>query len=544
MSRDLLARSALAQVPKLLTLLDRNRHSPTYGCFDRNFWHYRITDFPSGMAQELVFPLALVWQCDLPDNPWRGDPSLREWIIAALRFTASSAHRDGSCDDYYPYERAAGAAAFSLLACLEAYRIVELEDPRRSENLREFLARRASWLAHSAEPGAPANHEALIVLCLLLARRLLRTDGWDAAAAARLRRLLDGQDPEGWFPEYGGCDPGYHSLTLSTLAWIRQLVGDGEERGRLDAALDPALALAACFLHPDGSYGGEYGSRNTYGFFPHGFELLGRERPLALAVHDGVLAGLAARRGADFSDDHIVGHHLWSRLLAWRDWVDERPAPWHPGDGRAHFPRAGLVTDRRAGWTLIVATNKGGTFKLFRERELLVSDTQFSLQVRRGGRTRNAVGHLLDDYECRVDADEIVVRGELGWAPHRVAGAAEHLLLRLVMRSVGRFFPRLVRRVLQRLLIVGKSAAPFRFERRLRWNDGAWEVEDRLEARSGWARVDSVALGCDQTSIYVATSRSFQSGQLQPWTLLEERLTGLAADEPLTLRRRPGAARG
>lgn len=55
MTKELFAREALAHIPKLLTLLDRNPHSPTYGCFDRNFWHYKIIDFPSGMAQEFVW---------------------------------------------------------------------------------------------------------------------------------------------------------------------------------------------------------------------------------------------------------------------------------------------------------------------------------------------------------------------------------------------------------------------------------------------------------------------------------------------------------
>jgi hypothetical protein len=35
MSRELFAREALALIPKILTLQDRNAHSPTYGCFDR-----------------------------------------------------------------------------------------------------------------------------------------------------------------------------------------------------------------------------------------------------------------------------------------------------------------------------------------------------------------------------------------------------------------------------------------------------------------------------------------------------------------------------
>ena len=67
--RDVFAREALALIPKILTLQDRNAHSPTYGCFDRNYWHYKIIDFPSGMAAEFVLPLALVYALNIPGNP-------------------------------------------------------------------------------------------------------------------------------------------------------------------------------------------------------------------------------------------------------------------------------------------------------------------------------------------------------------------------------------------------------------------------------------------------------------------------------------------
>lgn len=66
--KDLFAREALAQISKILTLLDRNPHSPTYGCFDRNFWHYKIIDFPSGMSQEFVLPLALAYSTNISEN--------------------------------------------------------------------------------------------------------------------------------------------------------------------------------------------------------------------------------------------------------------------------------------------------------------------------------------------------------------------------------------------------------------------------------------------------------------------------------------------
>src|SRR3954465_216511 len=110
MSRGLFAQAALALIPKILTLQDRNAHSPTYGCFDRNFWHYKIIDFPSGMAAEFVWPLALAYSMQVEGKAYAEQPALREWIVAGMRYAAAIADDDGSCDDYFPFEKAAGAA--------------------------------------------------------------------------------------------------------------------------------------------------------------------------------------------------------------------------------------------------------------------------------------------------------------------------------------------------------------------------------------------------------------------------------------------------
>src|SRR5215470_4487342 len=103
--RDLFANEALALVPKILTLQDRNAHSPTYGCFDRAYWHYRTIDFPCGRAAELAWPLALAFTLPIENNPCFGDPAIREWAEAGLFFAARSAHGDGSCDDRFPFEK-------------------------------------------------------------------------------------------------------------------------------------------------------------------------------------------------------------------------------------------------------------------------------------------------------------------------------------------------------------------------------------------------------------------------------------------------------
>jgi hypothetical protein len=449
-----------------------------------------------------------------------------------MRFAARTPHRDGSCDDYFPYERAGGAAAFSLLACVESYQLLQLDDPE----LLRFFERRASWLAGHQESARLTNHQALIVLCLDLLGRQLDTDRWRRARDARLAQVLSWQSAEGWFREYEGCDPGYHTLTVSCLARVLELAPDDD---RLREALRRAVRVAAQFVHPDGSYGGEYGSRNTYNFFPHGFELVGRWMPEALGINDAVLRAAAAGRLPAYEEDHLVGHHAWNYLLAWRDYSPERPPPAPRPEGRVHLAEAGILVDRRAGTELYLATGKGGVFKIFRDGELVASDTQLSLRVGAGARERTAVGHLVGAYRVELDEDEIAVSGRLGWAKRAQMTPLRLVLLRAASLTVGRFFPNLLRRLLQRLLIVGKAEAPFAFVRRLAWRDGRWHVTDELRAERGWDDVAAAGIAPDQTSIYVVMSRVFQLGQLRPWLDLTPAVRALRPGEPLRVERAP-----
>ncbi|MEK6303275.1 MAG: hypothetical protein AABO41_21405 [Acidobacteriota bacterium] len=528
MTRDLFAREALSHIPKLLTLLDRNPHSLTYGCFDRNFWHYKIIDFPSGMSQEFVWPLALAYDNDIPDSPYHHEPTIKAWVEAGILYAARSSRSDGSCDDYFPFERAGGAAAFSLLACVESYALLGLEN----ETALRFFEKRADWLAGHHEAGRLSNHQALIALCLELVSRLLRTNRWDNAKRERLDRVLSWQSEEGWFWEYEGCDPGYHTLTLWCLARLYQL----EPSPKLKDALTKAVRFAAEFVHPDGSFGGEYGSRNTYNFFPHGFELVGTWMPEALKINDRFLEGLARGLAPCYADDHIIGHHVWNYLLAWRDFVSRRPAKTERRAGRTWFKQAGLLIDRRANTELYAAVNKGGVFKLFRDGKLAASDTQFSLQVRLGGKLANAVAHLIDNYKIGVSDNSISVRGSLGWAKQTQMTPLKLVALRCVMLTVGRFFPNLIRSVLQKMLITGKKTAPFEFSRSLIWENGKWRIVDELRARS-WRDVAAAGIGCDQTSIHVVMSRTYQPGQLQEWLDLTDQVRKLRPGEPLKIER-------
>jgi hypothetical protein len=522
--RDALAARALAEIPRLLTLQDRTPVSPTYGSFDRAWWHYRVMDFPSGMAQKLVLPLALAWSLDMPGNRWRGDGEVRRWIEAGIRFAARSAHADGSCDDYYPYERASGAAAFALLACLDAAGIIGLAEPE----IDDFFMRRARWVAEHEESGRLSNHEALIVACLVrMAERF--GDEWEAPLRRRLERLLSWQSREGWFDEYGGADPGYLTLTIAQLA--------DADRRRPDLGLREPCRAAIRFLesvqHPDGSVGGEYASRATVNFFPHGLEIAGAWEPLALAINDRALPRLARADHASVSDDRLFGHHLAGWMLAWGEWRAERPGPAPLPDGRIVHEEAKLLVDARGETRLYLGWSRGGAFRLFEGETLRLADTGIALRTRSG---RVAVTHL--DGSAALSEDRIEVAGRMAWAKSARLTPARSAVLRLLMLTLGRFFPDLVRRMLQRLLVTGRDEAPFAFRRALSWDGAGWSVRDEIVPDRGWSDIEAAGIGGFQSSLTTVMARVWEPAQAQPWTDLSDAVRALEGRTPLVVERR------
>ncbi len=521
--------SALAQIPVILTLQDRNPHSPTYGCFDRNFWHYKIIDFPSGMAQEFVFPLALAYHTDASENRFYKQDALKQWVAAGIRYAADAGHRNGSCDDYFPFECAGGAAAFSLLACMESYQLMKFSD----QHMLDFFKVRADWLAHHHESGRLSNHQALIALCLEKAGQLLNTDQWETERQQRLEKVLSWQDSEGWFYEYEGCDTGYLTLTLGCLAQCYL----HRPNDSILASLRKGIMFLLDFIHPDGSFGGEYTSRNTYNYFPHGFELIGSVIPEALELNDRFLIGLQNQKNAAYGDDHIIGHHTWSYLLAWQHFNTNRPALRPiPKEERKWHRNAGLLIDRHNDTTLYIALNKGGVFRLFHQGSLVCSDTQFSIVTARGKKNANAVAHLVGEYDLNVEDDCVTVSGTFGWAKQKQMTPLNLIILRLIMYGGGRFFPDLVRKLLQKLLITGKQEAPFTFTRTFQRRGDRWQINDTISATS-WKDVQAAGLGGHQTSIYVVMSRTYQDSQLEPWTDYTTAIQNLQDGEDFRLER-------
>ena len=548
--RRLYLTTALASIPRLLGAVDRNPYRATYGCFDREFWHYRTSSFPSEMYQEAVLPLALVWANELPGNRWHGNPRLRDLVVAGLEFSARSCHADGSCDDYYPFERAFGAAVFSLQAAARAYQLLDLDAPAICNGFK----RRANWIMEHDETGTLANHHALAALSLSRVADITGRAEYLNAADDALRRVLAAQNDEGWFEEYGGADPGYQTVTIDCLAKLRVAFG---ERW-LEAPIRRAVAFARHFLHPDDSFGGEYGSRGTYHFYPHGFEQLAGENIQAAELADGFLRALACGRNAHFDDDRLFVHRLGNFIEAYLDWSPECPAHdeatssairersercgknrnshefrherslTHDESGATtYLPAARLLVRRQGETQTVVSAARGGVFKHFSSQQHPITDAGLIVETTNGLRAASQCHDLtrlavwVNEHEARDSAPlcRLSVAARLHWVRFETVTPFKQAVFHLGMWTVGRWCRSLVRRLLQRRLITGRDECPVRLTRTFEFaEEGGGRVIDYIELLDKRIQIRRMSFASDLQSAYVAASDVYQESVLQPWT--------------------------
>lgn len=512
---------ALLYLPRLLQMVDRNRYSPTYGSFDRSYWHYRTMDFPCGMYQEFCLPLALAYAHPFPDNFFHGKERVRELALAGVEYARRSAHPDGTCDDYFPYERALGALVFSLNAMTETCLVL---DERRPEFL-EFFARRAGYLAGHNETGRLTNHQALAALALYNTYLVTGDERFRRASDDFVQIVRDWFHPdEGWFWEYEGADPGYQSCTVSFLARLYRKSGDE----RLLELLNPAADFCWHFMHPDGSYAGEYGSRNTYHFYPYGFEVLAPQNPKAAEVADLFLTRALPDRSRYINDDdRMCAHYLYDWMQAYLDFSpvrSPRAADDPAGEAREpaaapvrrYFEKAKLYVHKTPDFHAVLALNKGGVLKVTGPQGTLYSDTGLIGETDDG---RVLVSHIVDDYtvEADVDAGRFSSAGAMCRRKAKLATPLTQIAFRLLNLSLGRFAPNLLRAVLQKILITGKPRTEYRFRREFRFGPDGIKILTRLERPASAPRLRALHLSSDATSIYVANSNVYQRSVLHPW---------------------------
>lgn len=359
----------------LLSEINRDPTSASHGCFDRRYWSWKLSDFPEATFQRNVSNLA--WF--MSNHGREADPKMiREAVIAGLLFAVKIQHRDGSFDQAFPFERSFGATGFLIPDLVNAYLAVK---PGCSQEqiwkIENCLFKASNFVLFGAERhGLISNHLAGAALGLFKTGYLFENEKFLEKASGLTDFVIANQSPEGWFPEYGGADPGYQSLCMHYLAQIYKI----HPSSYLKAALEKSLEFLQYFIHPDGSFGGEYGSRRTEVFYPGGIALLANDFSTAASIDQFMRESIEDGRTVTLMDIDMgnTAPLLSSTILAFDTKMQNArmvSLPFMQSRLEKHFPVAGVgVYGSRCYYTILGASN-GGVLKIFdKQKELLVED--------------------------------------------------------------------------------------------------------------------------------------------------------------------------
>lgn len=510
----------LQEAPRVLGLMDRERLSPTVGCCDRTYWAWKFTDFPGARFQESLCTLAFLYSTALPGSSYQGSERLLEWIEWGLDFWCRLQYPDGSFDEAYPHERSLAATAFTSFYIAETLGF--LADDLAEESRRRVIAaleRAGRWLSKNDEThGVLSNHLAAAAAALHHVHLLTDDPGYLARSRYFVDRILEHQSTEGWYEEYGGADPGYQTHGSFYLVRLWQLSAED----RLRTSLASAMHFLAHFIHPDGSLGGEYASRNTKTYYPAAFETWRTEDAAAAWIAErmrGVVGEAAAvgLRAVDAYNYFPMLNNLVFSFCALRGAGKAPVAAREPSPetGLVWFPEAGMARLRTRSLDTWVGTAKGGVVLVFdrRSRRLLLRDCGYVGRLRDG----RVIASQYQDPERRVSVAEerIVVEGRFCEVTRPVFTPFRFLGFRLFSLTLGRIAPlaHWLKRLLVRVLIYKRSELDIRFERILEIDADQLAVRDRLAGGAG-LEVEALFWEPCFATVHMGSSRYFVESEL------------------------------
>ncbi|MCX6234657.1 MAG: hypothetical protein NT175_08040 [Bacteroidetes bacterium] len=425
----------LTRLQGILTQLDRDEDSCTFGCFDRNFWHYKIRDFSSMILQQGMLIPHTLYHLDFPGNPLYLHPYALKWVDGALIFWASQQLRSGAFNEYYPYESGYPPTAFSLYAVGLVAR--ERQYNIENEQVKKAIQKAANWLMSHREVQA-FNQEAAGLAGLFLCRGIPGIQIDLAKLRNRLDEFLNGQSPEGWFPEYGGTDAGYLSVTIDCLWDIYEITGDK----KISLALEKAADYISKLISVSGHTPVMINARNTDYIVPYGLIRMAEKSPLTAKIVRTLFSQTSdPGHFLHRTDDRYTCHYVYQscyRSLPYLEKMTEQSIQL-PADKlfNQYLEQAGIWIRHYAGVkSMYVYAKKGGIVNVFDRKG--IREVNFGWRARLG-KGKVGVTHWLDaGYQVERSAeDKIIIRGRLSKHGWMKSSPLRHVILRVVSYLFG-----------------------------------------------------------------------------------------------------------
>lgn len=358
-------------VPRLISQIDRDPDSPTYGSVDRGFWMYRLHDFDSGVVQQASLTLAaladLSEKIDLSSTIYLKTVPAEYWRSLAKAINLRNLtlmKKTGFVDEYYPGEQSFPGTVFISYAVLKSALLLGQDEVVQSPTLEKLVLK---ILSRKASPAANQDTAAAAFLALYSQVHNWRVDQTQVV----LGELLGRPDQGGKFWEYGGLDVGYSTVSLNYLGYI---YADQTGPDFTAEKLTDLAGLISQFVTPSGNLGGEYAARSTTYFLPFGF--------LAAASLNEDIAGrlqhLDLVSAYQRLDDRYLVHYCLPSLAVSTLYLAEqgllktashsRPTEWQS----EYYSDFDLFQAVKQDVSVFVGMNKGGTIQIESAGETMI----------------------------------------------------------------------------------------------------------------------------------------------------------------------------
>lgn len=428
----------ITALPRVLALFDADKTNTSFGMGDRYFWAWGLIDFGNATYQGAAHGFARLWTSGLwpyPTTPHK----FHERIHSIFTATKTLTQKDGSLEEAFPNEGSycvTALVAFDLLCTIE---LLESEvTGEMHEQWKSIIAPLITYLISFNETHAViSNHLATASAALLRWHKMTSDDKSQQKAILLLERIRKYQSVEGWLKEYDGPDPGYQSFCTYYLADVHQQRPDLLPL----ESLESSVQFLWHFAHPDGSFGGMYGSRCTRFYCPAGMELLADTIPEAGALASFMRKSVCRGRVVTLStmdDSNLVpmfNAYCYSATLcnAEREESEMVLPSCRTKQDRTAFPHCGIFIDQDRDFYTIISTSKGGVVYHYVDGEQRIIDGGVVVQK------NNVIGstQMWNEENNVTELDNgIVVESEFRVMPKHLPTPLQFLILRMFCVTV------------------------------------------------------------------------------------------------------------
>tara|TARA_Y100001970_G_scaffold294326_1_gene450605 strand:- start:5034 stop:6653 length:1620 start_codon:yes stop_codon:yes gene_type:complete len=504
---------------RILSLQNRNPLSSTYGCFDRNYWHYKtIIDFPSATYQQVILGLSKLYHSnDIAHNQYQSD-TIANSIKSGLLFWCKIQNSDGSHNEYYENDRSFCPTAFTAFAAAESYFLnKKMFTNDEKQYIKNKLYKSCLWLSEHKFPEVQ-NQMIASMNSIYFISKILSEENLKIAFQERRSQVINAQDDEGWFSEYGGADIGYCFKSLDLFSKYISWVNDPD----IYEAVKKLLNFITYFIHPDGTAGGSYGSRSTSHIFPYGIKFFA-EKGIedAQYLFHWYQNNYQKGRGVYPSeiDDKYASYFYFNSIVE-SSLIDINDSRFQEFNNQKIFPRiksfekAGLLCINQEELKIILSWKRNGVIKIFYGEKLIYSDNGYIFKV-----NGSKIGVTQEsDSGARIslqkDQDNILIS---------IAGKASIFnddlpLVKwiipfkifcktfLKIDSLGYYFNRKIKKI----KIEKSHHLPIEMLRNLNIEKDKIIIEDRINLMSNIIQIDEINLLKDITITHSPSSRFFQ----------------------------------